>query len=172
MNMKTDVEKRLNEFRKVRKIGEGTYGEVYEAIDTINNRKVAMKKMRIENKDEGIPITALREMCILKHLRHNNVVQLYEIIQDVDKIVLIFEYADMDLKMYVDKEKGIKDIKIIQQFTLQILKGLYYCNINRIIHRDLKPQNLLLISSEMTLKLCDFGLSRMFSLPIIHEITT
>ena len=113
MNMKTDVEKRLNEFRKVRKIGEGTYGEVYEAIDTTNNRRVAMKKMRIENKDEGIPITALREMCILKHLRHNNVVQLYEIIQDVDKIVLIFEYADMDLKMYVDKEKGIKDIKLI-----------------------------------------------------------
>ena len=175
MNMKTDVEKRLNEFRKVRKIGEGTYGEVYEAIDTINNRKVAMKKMRIENKDEGIPITALREMCILKHLRHENVVQLYEIIQDVDKIVLIFEYADMDLKIYVDKEKGIKDLKLIQQFTLQILNGLYYCNINRIIHRDLKPQNLLLITSEMKLKLCDFGLSRMFSLPMgkmTHEIIT
>ena len=175
MNMKTDVEKRLNEFRKVRKIGEGTYGEVYEAIDTTNNRRVAMKKMRIENKDEGIPITALREMCILKHLRHENVVQLYEIIQDVDKIVLIFEYADMDLKMYVDKEKGIKDLKLIQQFTLQILNGLYYCNINRIIHRDLKPQNLLLITSEMKLKLCDFGLSRMFSLPMgkmTHEIIT
>ena len=175
MNMKTDVEKRLNEFRKVRKIGEGTYGEVYEAIDTTNNRRVAMKKMRIENKDEGIPITALREMCILKHLRHENVVQLYEIIQDVDKIVLIFEYADMDLKMYVDKEKGIKDLKIIQQFTLQILNGLYYCNINRIIHRDLKPQNLLLKTSEMKLKLCDFGLSRMFSLPMgkmTHEIIT
>ncbi len=175
MNMKTDVEKRLNEFRKVRKIGEGTYGEVYEAIDTTNNRKVAMKKMRIENKDEGIPITALREMCILKHLHHENVVELYEIIQDVDKIVLIFEYADMDLKMYVDKEKGIKDIKLIQQFTLQILNGLYYCNINRIIHRDLKPQNLLLKTSEMKLKLCDFGLSRMFSLPMgkmTHEIIT
>ena len=175
MNMKTDVEKRLNEFRKVRKIGEGTYGEVYEAIDTTNNRRVAMKKMRIENKDEGIPITALREMCILKHLRHNNVVQLYEIIQDVDKIVLIFEYADMDPKIYVDKEKGIKDLKLIQQFTLQILNGLYYCNINRIIHRDLKPQNLLLITSEMKLKLCDFGLSRMFSLPMgkmTHEIIT
>ena len=175
MNVKTDVEKRLNEFSKVRKIGEGTYGEVYEAIDTTNNRRVAMKKMRIENKDEGIPITALREMCILKHLRHENVVQLYEIIQDVDKIVLIFEYADMDLKMYVDKEKGIKDLKLIQQFTLQILNGLYYCNINRIIHRDLKPQNLLLITSEMKLKLCDFGLSRMFSLPMgkmTHEIIT
>lgn len=112
--MKSDVEKRLAEFRKLRKIGEGTYGEVYEAMDTINNRRVAMKKLRIENKDEGIPITALREMCILKHLHHENVVELYEIVQDVDKIVLIFEYADMDLKMYIDKEKGIRDVKIIQ----------------------------------------------------------
>ena len=112
--MKSDVEKRLNEFRKLRKIGEGTYGEVYEAMDTINNRRVAMKKLRIENKDEGIPITALREMCILKHLHHENVVELYEIIQDVVKIVLIFEYADMDLKMYIDKVNGIKDVKIIQ----------------------------------------------------------
>ena len=175
MSMKTEVEKRLSEFRKIRKIGEGTYGEVYEALDTTNNnRRVAMKKLHIENKDEGIPITALREMCILKHLHHENIVELYEIIQDVDKIVLIFEIADMDLKKYLDKEKCIKDIKIIQSFTLQILNGLYYCNINRIIHRDLKPQNLL-ITNDLKLKLCDFGLSRMFSLPMgkmTHEIIT
>ena len=83
-------------------------------MDTTNNRIVAMKKLRIENKDEGIPITALRKMCILKHLHHENVVELYEIIQDVDKIVLIFEYADMAHKMYIDKMNGIKDEKIIQ----------------------------------------------------------
>ena len=174
--MKAEVEKRLAEFKKVKKVGEGTYGEVYEAIDLANNnRRVAMKNLHIENKDEGIPITALREMCILKHLHHENIVDLYEIIQDVDKIVLIFECADMDLRKYLDKEKeGIKDIKLIQSFVLQILNGLYYCNINRIIHRDLKPQNLL-ITNDLKLKLCDFGLSRMFSLPMgkmTHEIIT
>ena len=132
--MKSDVEKRLNEFRKLRKIGEGTYGEVYEAMDTINNRRVAMKKLRIENKDEGIPITALREMCILKHLHHENVVELYEIIQDVDKIVLIFEYADMDLKMYIDKVNGIKDVKVIQVSYLFIIYLVVYAsNVKRII---------------------------------------
>ena len=73
-----------------------------------------MKKLRIENKDEGIPITALREMCILKHLKHENIVELHEIIQDVEKIILIFEYVDQDLKMYIDKNKGIKDINIIR----------------------------------------------------------
>ena len=112
--MNSDVEKRLSNFLKIRKIGEGTYGEVYEAIDTTNNNKVALKKLRIENKDEGIPITALREMCILKHLKHENIVELYEIIQDIDKIILIFEYVDQDLKMFIDKNKGIKDVSLIK----------------------------------------------------------
>jgi serine/threonine protein kinase len=133
-----------------------------------------LKKLRIENKEEGIPITALREMCILKHLKHENIVELYEIIQDIDKIILIFEYVDEDLKMYIDRNKGVKDMKIVKSFIYQILKGLYHCHVNRIIHRDLKPQNLL-ITSDHILKLADFGLSRMFSLPMgkmTHEIIT
>jgi serine/threonine protein kinase len=122
--MNSDVEKRLSNFLKIRKIGEGTYGEVYEAIDTTNNNKVALKKLRIENKDEGIPITALREMCILKHLKHENIVELYEIIQDIDKIVLIFEYVDQDLKMFIDKNKGVKDINLIK-VTFLLYKFLF-----------------------------------------------
>lgn len=110
----SDIEKRIANFLKVKKIGEGTYGEVYEAIDTSNNNRVALKKLRIENKDEGIPITALREMCILKHLKHENIVQLFEIIQDTDKIYLIFEFVDEDLKMFIDRNHGIKDLSIIK----------------------------------------------------------
>lgn len=53
-------------------------------------------------------------MCILKSLKHDNIVLLHEIIQDVDRIVLIFEYIDNDLKMYIEKNKGIKDINIIK----------------------------------------------------------
>lgn len=109
-----DVEKRITNFEKTRKIGEGTYGEVYEAIDKTRNIKVALKRMRIENKEEGIPITALREMCILKHIKHENIVELYDIIQDIDKIYLIFEFVEQDLKMYLDEIKGIKDINIIK----------------------------------------------------------
>ena len=109
-----DVEKRITNYEKIRKIGEGTYGEVYEALDKTKNIKVALKRMRIENKEEGTPITALREMCILKHIKHENIVELYDIIQDIDKIYLIFEYADQDLKMYLDENKGIKDINIIK----------------------------------------------------------
>lgn len=109
-----DVEKRINNYEKTRKIGEGTYGEVYEALDKTKNITVALKKMRIDNKEEGIPITALREMCILKHIKHENIVELYDIIQDIDKIYLIFEYVEQDLKSYLDKHKGIGDTNIIR----------------------------------------------------------
>lgn len=109
-----DVEKRINNFEKIDKIGEGTYGEVYKALDKTKNITVALKKMRIDNKEEGIPITALREMCILKHIKHENIVELYEIIQDIDKIYLIFEFVEMDLKSYLDKKKGISDINVIK----------------------------------------------------------
>ena len=53
-------------------------------------------------------------MCILKHLKHENIVELYEIIQDIDKIILIFEYVDQDLKLFIDKNKGIKDVSLIK----------------------------------------------------------
>jgi serine/threonine protein kinase len=119
-----DVEKRLLNFNKIRKIGEGTYGEVYEAIDLSNNSKVALKKIRIENKDEGIPITALREMCILKHLKHDNIVDLIEIIQDIEKIILIFEYVDQDLKMYIDSTKGIKSMKTIKVIAFYLFASV------------------------------------------------
>ena len=81
--------------------------------------------MRIENKDEGIPITALREMCILKHLKHENIVALHEIIQDIDKIFLVFEYVDEDLKMHIDRLKGLKDLETVKvKFIIFINKYL------------------------------------------------
>lgn len=135
-----DVEKRLLNFKKIRKIGEGTYGEVYEAIDLSNNNKVALKKIRIENKDEGIPITALREMCILKHLKHENVVDLYEIIQDIEKIILIFEYVDQDLKMYIDSNKCVKNIK-----TVKVIK-IFKINSNTIVIHLPNFKRIILLS--------------------------
>lgn len=118
-----DVEKRINNYEKTRKIGEGTYGEVYEALDKAKNITVALKKMRIDNKEEGIPITALREMCILKHIKHENIVELYDIIQDIDKIYLIFEYVEQDLKSYLDKHKGIGDTNIIRVSLIIIINN-------------------------------------------------
>ena len=84
-------------------------------------QRVALKKLRIDNKEEGIPITALREMCILKHLKHENIVELKEIIQDIDKIILIFEYVDEDLKMYIDRNRGKIELSTARVIKLNIV---------------------------------------------------
>lgn len=62
-------------YEKIEKIGEGTYGVVYKAKDTISNELVAIKKIRLENEEEGMPSTAMREISILKELKHPNIVK-------------------------------------------------------------------------------------------------
>lgn len=65
----------MERYRKVEKIGEGTYGVVYRALDKITGMHVALKKIRLESEDEGVPSTAIREVSLLKELRHPNIVR-------------------------------------------------------------------------------------------------
>ncbi len=62
-------------YEKIEKIGEGTYGIVYKAKDNVTNELVAVKKIRLENEEEGMPSTAMREISILKELKHPNIVK-------------------------------------------------------------------------------------------------
>lgn len=84
-----------------------------------------------------------------------------------NKLFLLFEYLELDLKKYIEQIPKNENLKpdLIKSFMYQILDGLAYCHSKRIIHRDLKPQNLLL-NKDLQIKLADFGLARAFSLPI------
>ena len=84
------------------KIGEGTYGVVYKARDRDTGNVVALKKIRLEAEDEGVPSTAIREISLLKELSHPNVVRLQDVIHWDAKLYLVFEYLDQDLKKYMD----------------------------------------------------------------------
>eukprot|EP01002_Notosolenus_urceolatus_P003264 NODE_1859_length_1275_cov_26.038336_g1539_i0.p1 GENE.NODE_1859_length_1275_cov_26.038336_g1539_i0~~NODE_1859_length_1275_cov_26.038336_g1539_i0.p1 ORF type:complete len:329 (-),score=97.43 NODE_1859_length_1275_cov_26.038336_g1539_i0:287-1273(-) len=162
-------------YRKLEKIGEGTYGVVYKCEDKAAGRIVALKKIRLEAEDEGVPSTAIREISILKALRHPNVVDLVDVISHPKKLYLVFEYLDNDLKRYMSKREGPLSSRQVRQFTYQLLDGLAFCHSNRIIHRDLKPQNLLVTSDGTAVKLCDFGLARAFQMPLhtyTHEVVT
>ena len=66
---------RRDKYEKLEKIGEGTYGYVYKARNTTNQEIVAVKKIKLENEDEGVPSTAMREISILKELSHPNIVE-------------------------------------------------------------------------------------------------
>lgn len=74
----------MGRYERQEKLGEGTYGIVYKCLDTVTNQIVALKKIRLEKEDDGVPSTAIREISLLKGLRHPNVVELKEIIYSQD----------------------------------------------------------------------------------------
>lgn len=164
----------MERYQKLDKIGEGTYGVVYKAKDRVTGEIIALKKIRLEAEDEGIPSTAIREISLLKELQHPNIVRLYDVVHTERKLTLVFEYLDQDLKKYLDVcERGL-ETSILKSFLYQLLKGIAYCHQHRVLHRDLKPQNLL-INREGELKLADFGLARAFGIPVrsyTHEVVT
>ena len=171
---------KLDEFQKLEKIGEGTYGIVYKAKDKITDQFVALKKIRLETESEGVPSTAIREISLLKELDHPNVVQLLDVIHADQNLFLVFEYLDMDLKKHMDDFSSNNDDwpglpeNLSKSYLRQLLDGIAYCHENRVLHRDLKPQNLL-IDNKGCIKLADFGLARAFGLPMrayTHEVIT
>lgn len=163
----------LENYKRLEKIGEGTYGVVYKAEDRTTGKMIALKKIRLETEDEGVPSTAIREISLLKETDHPNVVRLLDVVHRDAKLYLVFEFLDLDLKRYMDHVKaGISSQ--VKSFTYQLLEGIAYCHSHRIIHRDLKPQNLLVEHGEVV-KLADFGLARAFNVPLrtyTHEVVT
>jgi cyclin-dependent kinase len=164
----------------------GTYGVVYKARDLLHNgRIVALKKIRLEAEDEGVPSTAIREISLLKEMNDPNIVQLLNIVHaDGHKLYLVFEFLDLDLKKYMEAlpvseggrgkalPEGSTDMSrlglgkdMVKKFMAQLVEGVRYCHSHRVLHRDLKPQNLL-IDRDGNLKLADFGLARAFGVPL------
>ena len=169
-----DYREQLEKYAKVEKVGEGTYGVVYKCRIKETNDFVALKKIRLENEDEGIPSTSIREISILKQLRHPNIVYLIDLIHGEKKLYLVFEYMDHDLKKFLDINNGPLTPELVKSYLFQILIAINFCHSKRILHRDLKPQNLL-IDKDGIIKVADFGLARSFGVPIktlTHEILT
>ncbi|GFQ74667.1 cyclin-dependent kinase 1, partial [Trichonephila clavata] len=166
----------MEDYIKVEKIGEGTYGVVYKGKHKKTGRIVALKKIRIENEDEGVPSTALREISTLKELKHPNIVGLLDVLMQESRLYLVFEFLSMDLKKYLDSIPNgqFMEKALVKSYLYQIIDGILYCHRRRILHRDLKPQNLL-IDQKGAIKIADFGLARAFGVPVrvyTHEVVT
>uniref|UniRef100_A0A8C3NIB0 Cyclin-dependent kinase 2 n=1 Tax=Geospiza parvula TaxID=87175 RepID=A0A8C3NIB0_GEOPR len=163
----------MENFQKVEKIGEGTYGVVYKARNKVTGEVVALKKIRLDTETEGVPSTAIREISLLKELNHPNIVKLLDVIHTENKLYLVFEFLHQDLKKFMDSSSlsGIA-LPLIKSYLFQLLQGLAFCHAHRVLHRDLKPQNLL-INADGSIKLADFGLARAFGVPVrtyTHEV--
>lgn len=155
------------------KIGEGSFGIVYKARCKLNNKTVAMKKVRIEDRDYGVPPSTIREVTLLKELDHKNIVRLVDVVMggSAKAIYLVFEYMATDLNRRLHslpKNKKL-DGAVVKKYVGQILDAILYCHRRRVLHRDLKPANLLIDRND-TIKVADFGLGRAFTLPV-HPYT-
>ncbi|XP_058058343.1 cyclin-dependent kinase 2 [Anopheles bellator] len=165
---------KVGNFDKLEKIGEGTYGVVYKATDISKQKCIALKRIRLDSETEGVPSTAMREISLLKGLKHHTIVELYDVAIIDTSIYMIFEYLDMDLKKMLDRHKNCFSPMLVKSYMHQMLDAIATCHLHRILHRDLKPQNLL-VDRKGHLKLADFGLARAVNFPIrvyTHEIVT
>eukprot|EP00927_Polykrikos_kofoidii_P056886 TRINITY_DN50978_c0_g1_i1.p1 TRINITY_DN50978_c0_g1~~TRINITY_DN50978_c0_g1_i1.p1 ORF type:complete len:361 (+),score=43.58 TRINITY_DN50978_c0_g1_i1:123-1205(+) len=168
-------ENELADYPFLRLLGAGAFGEVYLAIHTETATPYAVKRIPIQYEDEGVPSTAIREISLLRELDHPNIIKLHYVFGGVSMLYLVFEYLDMDLKMYLDTHGPICDRAMLQYGWLQCTRGLGFCHLHRILHRDLKPQNVLVHMETFRIKIADFGLARAFTMPLreyTHQVVT
>lgn len=159
----------LDRFDVEDKIGEGAYGIVLKAVDTkseaasLESKTVAVKQVKLNDHEEGVPVTTLREVALLKSLVHHNIVKLRDALPDESgqRLFLIFDFIDLDLKQCMEQHPHGMPSLLIKSCAYQIITGLLYIHDSRVLHRDLKPQNVL-ISRSGQVKLADFGLARVF----------
>lgn len=174
----------MDEYEKLDKIGEGTYGKVYKARCKRSGQIVALKKTRLEMEEEGVPSTALREVSLLQMLSESVFVVRLLNVEHVEEngkamLYLVFEYLDTDLKRFMDLTGRGPSFPLpkssVQNFMYQLLKGVTHIHRHGVMHRDLKPQNLLVDKQKNLLKIADLGLGRAFTVPVksyTHEIVT
>ncbi len=147
-------ERNVDMFERLEIIGEGTYGKVYKARDILTKQVVALKSVKLENEKDGFPITAVREIKILRQLQHQNIVNMIEIVTDKQdameyrkergEFYLVFEYMDHDLFGLIDS--GLLELNNdqIASFMKQLLEGVQYCHSKNFLHRDIKCSNILI----------------------------
>lgn len=148
-----------------RVVGSGAYGVVISSHDSKLNRDVAIKMVPRAFNDEIDAKRILREIKLMKHFRHDNIVGIVDMmppnqryLEDYHDVYIVADLMETDLHRIIYSKQKLS-IDHVQYFTYQVLRGLKYIHSTDVIHRDLKPSNLL-VNSNCDLKICDFGLAR------------
>uniref|UniRef100_A0A0K8TPY2 mitogen-activated protein kinase n=1 Tax=Tabanus bromius TaxID=304241 RepID=A0A0K8TPY2_TABBR len=158
-------------YQSLQPVGSGAYGQVCSAIDTQNNMKVAIKKLARPFQSAVHAKRTYRELRMLKHMNHENVIGLLDVfhpggnsIDTFQQVYLVTHLMGADLNNIIRTQKLSDDH--VQFLVYQILRGLKYIHSAGIIHRDLKPSNIA-VNEDCELKILDFGLAR----PTENEMT-
>lgn len=149
----------VDQYFKIEKIGEGTYGKVYKARDEKTLEIVALKQVRCGYDTEEIKLSRIDEIKILSKLKHKNIIELKKAFIDygTNSYYLSFEFMDFDLMEMLEFGKVLSD-QTNANIMKQILEGINYCHTMKILHRDIKTSNIL-VNRQGIVKIADFGLA-------------
>ena len=137
-------------------VGAGAYGRVIKARDKATGEIVAIKEIKPEFKREGVPISVMREVRILRKFHHENIVSLKKVVRSDDTYYLVLEYCDHDMSRIIGNGLPASQVKSL---FVQLLLSLQLIHSSRFVHRDIKPSNVL-VTADYRVKLADFGLTR------------
>lgn len=155
---------KMDKYEKINKIGEGSYGVVFKCRNRETSQLVAIKKFVESEEDPLIKKIAMREIRMLKQLKHPNLVNLIEVFRRRKRLHLVFEYVDHTVLNELDRyPRGVPE-KMVQRIIYQTLLAVHFCHQHNTIHRDVKPENIL-ITRGGQVKLCDFGFARVLTGP-------
>jgi cyclin-dependent kinase-like len=153
----------MNKYEVISNIGEGAYGVVLQCRNKETNELVAIKRFKESDEDELVRKTTLREVKILRLLKEEtHVVHLLEAFRRKGKLYLVFEYVGCNLLDVLEKHPQGLEMEDVKRMIFTLLLGVRACHVNSVIHRDIKPENLL-VHSDNTLRLCDFGFARIYN---------
>jgi serine/threonine protein kinase len=147
----------MDRYMIMKRVGDGTYGEVILATNKQTGEKMAIKRMKRKyySWDECM---SLREVKSLRKLRHPNIIKLKEVIRENDYLHLIFEFMEKNLyECMKDRPKPFPE-QTVRNYSYQIIQGLAFMHKQGYFHRDMKPENIMVTGD--TAKVCDFGLAR------------
>lgn len=169
------------QFSQIQPIGHGSSGIVFSAYDNKRKKKVAIKKLSFS--DSQSCQQTLREVKIVRHLKHDNVITILDVIgwngqnfsseapidaADLQQVLLIQELFDTDLHTLIQSQQLQPDHIVL--FMYQLLRALKYVHSVNVIHRDLRPCNVLINCNTLLLKLTDFGISRIVDPNYSHTV--